>query len=174
MSHAVDGDTARWAADIPPAMAERLGWAGLLPPRTTPREAVGGFLSFWLAAGSQYKPASRLNWQQAHATARNANRPRMRKPLFFRGLRHLAAFCEMAKWRRWESNPRPQHCERCALPIELRPRGTGGHLAPHVVLRPLYSSGGGEACPASLRPREAPDLCGGDRRVGGAAASFGS
>ena len=25
-------------------------------------------------------------------------------------------------WSRWESNPRPQHCERCALPTELRPR----------------------------------------------------
>ena len=24
-------------------------------------------------------------------------------------------------WRRWGSNPRPQHCERCALPTELRP-----------------------------------------------------
>ena len=25
-------------------------------------------------------------------------------------------------WSRWGSNPRPQHCERCALPTELRPR----------------------------------------------------
>ena len=24
-------------------------------------------------------------------------------------------------WSRWGSNPRPQHCERCALPTELRP-----------------------------------------------------
>ena len=24
-------------------------------------------------------------------------------------------------WRRWDSNPRPQRCERCALPAELRP-----------------------------------------------------
>jgi hypothetical protein len=24
-------------------------------------------------------------------------------------------------WRRWDSNPRPQRCERCALPTELRP-----------------------------------------------------
>ena len=25
-------------------------------------------------------------------------------------------------WRRWDSNPRPSHCERDALPTELRPR----------------------------------------------------
>jgi hypothetical protein len=26
------------------------------------------------------------------------------------------------KWSRRGSNPQPQHCERCALPVELRPR----------------------------------------------------
>lgn len=26
------------------------------------------------------------------------------------------------KWSGWESNPRPHHCERCALPTELPPR----------------------------------------------------
>ncbi len=29
---------------------------------------------------------------------------------------------ELFKWRVWESNPRPQHCERCALPTELTPQ----------------------------------------------------
>ena len=28
-------------------------------------------------------------------------------------------------WSRWGSNPRPQHCERCALPTELRPHTLG-------------------------------------------------
>ena len=27
-----------------------------------------------------------------------------------------------SKWSGWESNPRPHHCERCALPTELPPR----------------------------------------------------
>ena len=30
------------------------------------------------------------------------------------------------KWRRRDSNPRPQRCERCALPTELRPHKCPG------------------------------------------------
>ena len=30
-------------------------------------------------------------------------------------------YAGIKKWRRRESNPRPQRCERCALPTELRP-----------------------------------------------------
>ncbi len=29
---------------------------------------------------------------------------------------------KMFMWSRWDSNPRPSHCERDALPTELRPR----------------------------------------------------
>gem|GEM_PF-3892282 len=38
------------------------------------------------------------------------------------------------EWSRWDSNPRPQHCERCALPTELRPpeRRILNQLFPHV------------------------------------------
>jgi hypothetical protein len=37
-------------------------------------------------------------------------------------------------WRRWDSNPRPQRCERCALPTELRP------LVAYVVISPRQIS----------------------------------
>ena len=45
-------------------------------------------------------------------------------------LRHLPRW-----WSRWESNPRPQHCERCALPTELRPRQGAGSLPASVSAR---------------------------------------
>ena len=38
-------------------------------------------------------------------------------------------------WSRWESNPRPQHCERCALPTELRPRQGGESVLAWISVR---------------------------------------
>ena len=43
-------------------------------------------------------------------------------------------------WSRWDSNPRPSHCERDALPTELRPHGCGDPerppLAAPILARP--------------------------------------
>ena len=36
---------------------------------------------------------------------------------------------DTVQWRRRESNPRPLHCERSALPTELRPRMCGCHFS---------------------------------------------
>ena len=40
-------------------------------------------------------------------------------------MRRRALLARWMWWRRRESNPRPQHCERCALPTELRPHAMG-------------------------------------------------
>ena len=51
------------------------------------------------------------------------------------------------KWRRRDSNPRPQRCERCALPTELRPHIMSGPvigpdfyvvLSDSTIIAPFY------------------------------------
>lgn len=63
--HAVDGDTARWVAEVPDALAAKLARVGLIPERTGSAVAtLGSFLDGWMAARSDYKPASRRAWRQ--------------------------------------------------------------------------------------------------------------
>ncbi len=56
--HAVDGETARWVADLSPELSERLAAVGLLQLRAT--ATLGTFLANWLAARpAGTKPATR-------------------------------------------------------------------------------------------------------------------
>ena len=60
-------------------------------------------------------------------------------------------------WSRWESNPRPQHCERCALPTELRPRRRAQSLLASVSPRQRRSPRrSGSRCGSAGRRRRPP------------------
>jgi len=62
--HAVEADTARWLAQLDPAVADKLARVGLIPnPKAKP--TLGAFLQAWLAARKgDYKPASLTSWGQ--------------------------------------------------------------------------------------------------------------
>lgn len=63
-------------------------------------------------------------------------------------------------WRGWESNPRPHHCERCALPTELPPHTTPPGCLPGGAR--ILAAGGGGFNPRRDR-RLAPDVRGARR-----------
>ena len=58
---ALDGETARWVADLDDALHARLAAVGLLEPRKA--ATVGGLTDAFLAANLQVKPATRVMWQ---------------------------------------------------------------------------------------------------------------
>ncbi len=58
---ALDGETARWMADLDDALHARLAAVGLLEPRKA--ATVGGLLDAFLAANTHVKPATRVMWR---------------------------------------------------------------------------------------------------------------
>ena len=58
--HAVDAGTARWVAELPDALANKLAAVGLLPKRES--ATLGLFLDAYIAARSDAKPSTKLVW----------------------------------------------------------------------------------------------------------------
>jgi len=66
LKHPMDGDLARWVADLEPRFASKLARVGLIPnPDTKSVVTLGQFLENWLSARKgDYKPASLISWGQ--------------------------------------------------------------------------------------------------------------
>ncbi len=61
--HAVDADTARWLAELKPALANKLIRAGLMAERAdVTTTTLGGFLVNYVASREDVKPATRVVW----------------------------------------------------------------------------------------------------------------
>ena len=62
--HAVEADTARWMAELPGALADKLAKVGLLPKRES--AMLGTFLDAYISARTDAKPSTKLVWGHTH------------------------------------------------------------------------------------------------------------
>jgi len=70
--HAIDADTARWVADLPDALADKLARVGLIPKRETEvTTTLGPFLADYVERRIDVKPATKVVWSQV---IRNLNK----------------------------------------------------------------------------------------------------
>jgi integrase len=79
LNRAVDADTARWVAELPPAMADKLARVGLVPKRERAAAAkLGPFVESYITRRADVSPHTRRIWRQTagHLSAHfGADRP---------------------------------------------------------------------------------------------------
>lgn len=120
----MDDDLARWLADLPDAMHDRIAAAGLAKPRSRTAVTLGAFLTEHFAPTSPMRPATPqpARHRIRHSTrryrpVRTGKRPgrAARKSLFCRAIPKVTASYIITQWAVRDSNPLPFACKANAL-----------------------------------------------------------